>query len=78
MENNLTEIFIGSDIEVGFISTILTENNIECIIENRLNQSLSAGWVSGSQYSSSIIKTSIKDKDKAKRIINEYLKNSPR
>ena len=76
MENDLIEIFIGSDIEAGFISSILTENNIDHIIKNDLNQSLSAGWVSGSQYSSSTIQISIKDADKAKQIINEYLENN--
>lgn len=76
MENDLIEIFIGSDIEAGFISSILTENNIDHIIKNDLNQSLSAGWVSGSQYSSSTIQINIKDADKAKQIINEYLENN--
>ena len=76
MENNLIEIFIGSDIEAGFISSILTENNIDHIIKNNLNQSLSAGWVSGSQYSSSSIHINIQDTDKAKQIINEYLENN--
>lgn len=76
MENDLIEIFIGSDIEAGFISSILTENNIDHIIKNDLNQSLSAGWVSGSQYSSSTIQINIKDADKAKQIINEYSENN--
>ena len=38
MENNLTEIFIGSEIETAYISSILSDNDIYNIVENRLNQ----------------------------------------
>ena len=76
MENKLIEIFIGSDIEVEFISSILTENNIGYIIDNALSQSLLAGWVNGSSYNSSIIRIDVKDFDLAKRLIDEYLKNN--
>ena len=75
MENKLIEIFIGSDIEVEFISSILTENNIGYIIDNALSQSLLAGWVNGSSYNSSIIQIDISDAEQAKNIINEYLKS---
>lgn len=76
MENNLIEIFIGSDIDANYISSILIENNIDCIVENTLTQSLSAGWVDGSQYNSTSICVNINDIDKAKQIIDEYLDNT--
>lgn len=75
MENNLVNIFIGSDIEANFITTLLIENHIEYQIRNLLEESISAGWASGSTYNSSIIQVDSKDAPKAKNIINEYLKN---
>ena len=72
MENNLIKIFIGSDIDANYISSILIENNIDCIVENTLTHSLSAGWVDGSQYNSTSICVNINDIDKAKQIIDEY------
>ncbi len=75
MNNNLIEIYIGSEIETNYIASILHENNIACIIENRLNQSLSAGWASGSSYNSNIIRIDCKDVEKAKQIIHEFKKN---
>lgn len=77
MENNLTEIFIGSEIETNYISSILSENNIDYIIENRFNQSLAAGWVSGSTYNGCIVKVNIEDSDKAEQLIKDYLENNP-
>ena len=77
MENNLIEIFIGSEIETNYISSILSENNIDHIVENRFNQSLTAGWVSGSAYNGCIVKVNIEDSDKAHQLLREYLENTP-
>lgn len=74
MENNLVNIFIGSDIEANFIASLLIDNQIECIIQNTLKESLSAGWVSGSMYNSSIIRVCVDDIEKSKQIIDEYNK----
>ena len=76
MENSLINIFIGSDIEANYIASLLIDNQIQCIIENQLGHSLSAGWVNGSQYSSSTIRININDVDKAKKIISEYHKSN--
>ena len=76
MENSLIDIFIGSDIEANYIASLLIDNQIQCIIENQLGCSLSAGWVNGSQYSSSTIRININDVDKAKKIISEYYKST--
>lgn len=76
MKNNLVDIFIGSDIEANFIASLLIDNQIKCIVQNILEESLSAGWVSGSTYNSSIIRVEIEDAEKSKQIIDEYLKIS--
>ncbi len=76
MENDLIKIFTGSDIEANYVAALLKENKINYIIENRLNQSISAGWVSGSQENSSIIRVNIEDSQKALQLINEYYKST--
>lgn len=73
MKNNYIEMYSGSDIEANYIASLLSDNNINYIIENVLNESISAGWANGSSYNSSIIKVVESDADKAKEIINEYL-----
>lgn len=74
MKNYYIEMYTGSDIEVNYIASILSENNIKYIVENTLNESISAGWANGSPYNSCIIKVATNDTDKAKDIINEYIK----
>ncbi len=75
MNNDIIEIFSGSEIDANYITSILSENNIDFILENTLNNSISAGWVSGSSYNSSIIRVHITDADKALKLINEYLRS---
>ena len=60
MKNDFVKVFIGSDIEANYIASLLIENQIQCIVQNQLERSLSACWVNGSAYNSSI---------------NEYLKS---
>lgn len=74
MRSNLIEIFVGSDIETNYIASLLIENQIQCFVQNQLEGSLSAGWVNGSAYSSSVIRVDIYDAEKARSIISEYLK----
>lgn len=74
MRSNLIEIFVGSDIETNYIASLLIENQIQCFVQNQLEGSLSAGWVNGSAYNSSVIRVDIYDAEKARSIIREYLK----
>lgn len=75
MKNNLIKVFIGSDIEANYIASLLIDNHIQCIVQNELEGSLSAGWVNGSAYNSSIIQVDIADTEKANDIIKEYFKS---
>lgn len=75
MKNDLVNIFIGSDIEANYIAALLNDNQIKCVVQNTLEESLSAGWVSGSIYNSSIIRVEIDKAEKSKQIIEEYLEN---
>ena len=73
MKNNLVNLFVGSDIEANYIASLLIDNDIKCFVQNTLEESMSAGWASGSSDNSSILRVDISDKEKAKNIINEYL-----
>ncbi len=74
MKKDLVNIFIGSDIDANYISALLIDNQIQCVVQNTFEESLSAGWVSGSTYNSTILRVEIDDAEKAKKIIDEYLK----
>ena len=67
-------MYAGSDIEANYIASLLANNNIKYIIENTLNESISAGWANGSPYNSSVIKVASDDIYNAKEIINDYIK----
>ncbi len=75
MKNDLVNIFIGSDIEANYIAALLNDNQIKCVVQNTLEESLSAGWVSGSTYNSSIIRVEVDEYEKSKQLIEEYLKS---
>lgn len=75
MKNDLVNIFIGSDIEANYIAALLNDNQIKCVVQNTLEESLSAGWVSGSTYNSSIIRVEVDESEKSKQLIEEYLKS---
>lgn len=73
MENNLVNLFVGSNIDANYIASLLIDNDIKCFVQNTLEESMSAGWASGSSDNSSIVRVDISDAEKAKFIINEYL-----
>lgn len=68
-------MFVGSDIEANYVAALLTDNHIRCLVQNTLEESTSAGWASGSTYNGSIVRVGIEDADKAKKIINDYIKD---
>lgn len=73
MENNLVNLFVGSNIDANYIASLLIDNDIKCFVQNTLEESMSAGWASGSSDNSSIVRVDISDAEKGKFIINEYL-----
>lgn len=72
MENDLIDLFTGSDIETKYISSLLRENNIHYIMRNTYEESINAGWAFGSSNCSTTIKIYEKDLGKAKKIIMDY------
>lgn len=73
---DLVNVFVGSDIEANYIATLLTDNQIKCVAQNTLEGSLSAGWVSGSMYNSTILRVEIDDAEKSMQIIEEYFNSA--
>lgn len=66
-------VFTGSAIEAGFIAEILEENGINSILRNTLEESIIAGWASGSPEDSGLVYVENKDEELATELINNYL-----
>lgn len=76
MKNNLVNMFVGSDIEANYVAALLIDNQIRCFVQNTLEESSSAGWAAGSTYNSSIVRVEVEDAEKAKKIINDYIRDT--
>lgn len=66
-------VFTGSAIEASFIAEMLEENGIDFIFRNTLDESIIAGWASGSPEDSGLIFVESKDYVFANEIIKGYL-----
>jgi hypothetical protein len=66
-------VFTGSAIEASFIAELLEENGIDYIFRNTLDESIIAGWASGSPEDSGLIFVEKKDFETAKDIIKGYI-----
>jgi len=66
-------VFTGSAIEASFIAEMLEENGIDFIFRDTLDESIIAGWASGSPEDSGLIYVESKDSETAKEIISRYL-----
>ncbi len=75
MENELTNVYTGSRVEGRFLVEILKENGIGSIYNDRLQQSLDAGWASGSPEDAVTIKVETEFAEKALNLIKEYFQS---
>lgn len=75
MEKDLIKLFVGSDIEASYITSLLDENNIPYILRNTMNEGLMAGWASATPDSGSTILIESCDFDKAKSLLETYKKS---
>lgn len=73
MAKDLIKIFTGSDIEAKYLTSLLIDNQIKCMIQNTFEGSINAGWVSGSPENSSYILVKTEDAENAIKIVKEYL-----
>lgn len=73
MSEDLKIVYTGSLIEAGFLVEVLEENNITSILRDSLNESLIAGWASGSPEDAARIYVETEHATQAKLIIEKYL-----
>jgi hypothetical protein len=75
-KDKTVRVYTGSEVEAAFICSLLEDNGIGAMYRNSLRESLLAGWVSGAQEDSCRVFVSSNDEEKAKKVINTYLKKS--
>ncbi len=73
MNQDLIQVYTGSIVEANFINEILKENGVGSILRDTLNESIIAGWGSGSPEDSALIFVENEMSAKAKKIIEDYL-----
>ncbi len=66
-------IFTGSMIEADLLAEMLEENGIPSITRNTMEESLIAGWASGSQGDAGLLYVDGMHKEAAQEIIRNYL-----
>ena len=71
--DELIHIFSGSFINAQFISNVLDENNIKCIVKDDYQNSIIAGWVSPGSENSIRVFVAKKDFEEAKELIKKAL-----
>ncbi len=73
MNQDLIQVYTGSIVEANFINEILKENGVGSILRDTLNESIIAGWGSGSPEDSALIFVENEMSAKAMKIIEDYL-----
>jgi hypothetical protein len=73
--DDLKCVFTGSVLEADFIKSLLEENGIAAMVRNTLEESLVAGWASGSPGDAGLVYVIENHEKEAKRLIEEYLKS---
>lgn len=73
--DDLKLVFTGSVLDAKYLKSVLEENGIGALVRDTLDESLSAGWVSGSQEDSGLVFVSEEHFEKAKKIADEYRKS---
>ena len=74
-EENLTRVYTGSVVEAKFIASLLEENNIGALVRNTLEESIIAGWASGSSEDAGLVFVAKYHEKQAKALIEDYLKS---
>jgi hypothetical protein len=74
-QDGIKRIFTGSPVEARYICELMDEAGIGVMLRNTLNESLIAGWASGSPEDAVRVFVADHDFDKAMKIVDDY-KNS--
>lgn len=73
--DDLKLVFTGSVLDAKYLKNVLEENGIGALVRDTLDESLSAGWVSGSQEDAGLVYVAEEHLEKAKKIAEEYRKS---
>ena len=71
--DELKQVFTGSFVEAQFIGSLLEDNGIGAMVRNTLDESVIAGWASGSPEDAGLVYVAESHEEKAKTPIAEYL-----
>lgn len=74
MSTDLIRVYTGSIVEAKFLVGMLRENNITAILRDTIEESVIAGWGSGSPEDSALVFVENALAEKALKIINDYFK----
>ncbi|MFA8299105.1 MAG: DUF2007 domain-containing protein [Hyphomicrobiales bacterium] len=69
---NFKLVFTGSNLEANYIDNILKENEITALVRNTLEESVIAGWASGTPEDSTRVFVNPEDFEKATKLITQY------
>ena len=67
--DELIHIYSGSFLNAQFVTNVLDENNIKCIVKDDYQNSIIAGWVSPGSENSVRVFVAKKDIEAAKEVI---------
>ncbi len=70
---DLILIYTGSVVEANFLKSLLEENGMGALVRDTLNESIVAGWASGSPDDAGLLYVSESHEKEARRLIEEYL-----
>jgi hypothetical protein len=73
--DDLTLVFTGSQIQAEFIKIMLEDNKIGVLLRNTMSESLSAGWISGSQEDACRIYVIEEHKAQSEVFIKQYIES---
>ncbi|MCD4834188.1 MAG: DUF2007 domain-containing protein [Bacteroidales bacterium] len=74
-QNDLVLLFTGSEIDTNILKEFLEDNQIASLIKNEMNSGKAAGFGGGFYGAETHLYISEKDNNKAKDILNEFLKS---
>lgn len=72
MSEDLVRVYTGSIVEATYLKEMLLENGIGCILRNTLNESLMAGWGSGSPENAVLLFVEANLAEEAEKLISQY------
>lgn len=74
-QEDLKRVFTGSFVEAQFVSSFLEENGIGALVRNTLEESIIAGWASGSPEDAGLVYVAESHEERAKTLVQEYLRS---